>query len=624
MSKSPIFQNAEIFSEPVRLLIKESHAIFSTIPRNEADPNKVIAISRRYRSIIHECVDNLTRDLSTDHSSQIKTFRELEVIWNLCEILLLLDKATSNNNKISGTLIIQLQQWITLHLEELPAGAKKLLQTLNSGTYRYNADSDGEIYWDLLTKLVLRGDTKKAVHLLSSHTEFRRNDQMQLVANMLDTMPISNQYILHEFCNKWSSWTAWCKRELDTGQFKNNTHLLNIVRLLSHDKTVYDEYASSCESWYQLMVTYLMYSDPCILDTDLSDLCRRMISTFKKKNPLRADKSPESEFFNEIIISAFERDLLTVIANCCAYLEDNWWFVTHFVDLLHYSNQLQLHNIPESDKLRESFLQDYASTLFDEELLWPIGVSYLDKCLNTGVYFLEIVLSRIPLSIDDEVKANKIISIAKRRGLNNVPKSICLLMAKGWLAKTTRLNNESIRLDKSQQKRSSDKGLPHASNLSNALYWAVKSGDPNVITHIADQYLYYYCKTGTFPDDSLFESLRRLPLDNERLAFLAKYYEFRQLLNDSDEDLIDAGNLIRALLASKIYPKFFCHELLEDAKRLLELRPQLVFQPDNTLDLMRSIEEITKDNVSEGDVDLRKNLVKNMARALITPVGSDN
>lgn len=621
MSKAPIFKSTEIFSDPVRLLVKESHAIFSTIPRNEAELNKinVIAISRRYRSIIHECVDNLSRDLARDHSNQIKTFKELEVIWNLCEILLL-------DVSQPGTLIIQLRNWITLHLEELSAESKRILQSLDSGTYRYNQDNDGQIYWDLMTKLVLRGDTKKAIHLLSCHVDFRRNDQMQLVANMLDTMPLSNQYIVHEFCNKWSSWTAWCKRELDTGQFKNNTHLLNIVRLLSHDKSVYEEFASSCESWYQLMVAYLIYSDPCIRDTDLSELCRKMISTFKKNNSTHSDKGLECDFFDEIIISAFEYDLLTVIANCCAYLEDNWWFVTHFVDLLHCSNQLQMHNIPESDRLRESFLWDYACTLFDDELLWPIGVTYLDKCSNSGMYALEIVLSRMSLSIDDESKANKIISIAKRRGLNDIPKSVCTIMARGWLAKTTRLNDESIRFDKHQHqhKRSSDKGLPQAVNLSNALYWAVKSGDPALITYMSDQYLYYYCKTGTFPDDSIFESLRRLPLDNERLAFLAKYFEFRQLLHESDEDLMDAGNLIRALLASKIYPKFFCHELLEDAKRLLELRPQLVFKPDTTLDLMRSIEEITKENTADEDVELRKNLVKNMARALITPICSDN
>lgn len=608
MSKAPVFLNTEIFSSPVRLLVKESHAIFSTIPRDDIELNKanVIAISRRYRSILHECLENLIRDITTDHSSQIRTFKELEVIWNLCEILLL-DVAEA------GTLIIQLRHWISIHLKELPNEAKEILRNLERGTFCFTADCVPDVYWDLLTKLILRGETKRATELLSCHHEFSRNDQMQLVVSMLETMPLSNQYIVHEFCNKWSNWSAWCRRELDTGQFRNNTHLLNIVRLLGQDKSVYDDFASSCENWYQLMVAYLVYSDPCIRNTDLSDLCRKMISTFRKNQTM---SQPESDFFDEIIISAFEYDLLTVVANCCAYLDDNWWFVTHFIDLLHCCNQLQMHDIPESSKLREVFLQDYASSLFDDELLWPIGVSYLDKCPTTGMLLLEIVLSRIPLSINDEVKANKIMSIAKKRGLNSIPKSVCLLMARGWLSQTTRLSHK-------QRSAIQNKGLPHTVNLSNALYWAVKSGDTSIITYISDQYLYYYCKTGTFPDDSVFDSLRRLPLDNERLAFLSKYYEFRQLIQDSDEDLMEAGNLMRALLASKIYPKFFCHELLKDTRRLLDLRPQLVFQTDTTLDLMRSIEEITKGNAAEDDIDLRKNLVKNMARALITPVGSD-
>lgn len=619
MSKLPIFHSNEIFTNPVRLLVKESHAIFSTIPRMDTELNRAnrISISRRYRSILHECVENLSRDLATDHSKQIRIFKELEVIWNLCEILLLDVSQT-------GTLVMQLRNWVKMHFDVLSQEARDILRSLDAGNYQLKEDCISDVYWDLLTKLILRGDTNKAIQLLSCHHEFRINDQMQLIASMLETMPLSNQYIVHEFYNKWLNWSAWCKRERDTGQFKSNKHLLNIVRLLSQDTSVYEELAPSCETWYQLMITYLLYSDPCIRETDLSDLCRRMITTFREKHPKYANQTTfDDDPYDEIIISAFEYELISVIANCCAYFDDNWWFVTHFVDLLHCSDQLSIHDISEADRLRETFLQDYASTLFDDELLWPIGVSYLDKCPTSGMFFLEIILSRIPLSINDEVKANKVISIAKRRNLLNVSKSVSVLMARGWLSKTTRLNDENIKTDR-QHKRSTDKGLPQPVNLSNALYWAIRSGDTALITYISDQYLYYYCKTGTFPDNSVFESLRRLPLDNERLAFLAKYFEFKQILQESNEDLTDAGTLIRALLASEIYPKFFRHELLEDAKRLLDVGPQLIFHPDSTLDLMRSVDEITKEGTIEEDVELRKNLVRNMTKALITLDGSDD
>lgn len=619
MSKLPIFHSNEVFSNPVRLLVKESHAIFSTIPRKDTEVNRAnrIAISRRYRSILHECVENLSRDLAVDHSKQVKTFKELEVVWNLCEILLLDVSQT-------GTLVMQLRHWVKMHFDSMCQEARDILKSLEAGNLRLTEDSINDVYWDLLTQLVLQGDTNKAIQLLSCHHEFRVNDQMQLIASMLETMPLSTQYIVHEFYNKWLNWSTWCKRERDTGQFKSNKHLLNIVRLLSQDNSVYDEFASSCETWYQLMVAYLLYSDPCIRETELPDLCRKMITTFRENHPTYANQRTfDDDPYDEIIISAFEYELISVIANCCAYFDDNWWFVTHFVDLLHCSDQLSVHDITEADRLRETFLQDYASTLFNDELLWPIGVSYLDKCPTSGIFFLEIILSRIPLSINDEVKANKIISIARRRNLLNVSRSVCVLMAQGWLSRTVRLSDESIRTDK-QHKRSTDKPLPRAVNLSNALYWAVKSGDSALITYISDQYLYYYCKTGTFPDNSVFDSLRRLPLNNERLAFLAKYFEFKELSSEAKEDLTDASTLIRALLASEVYPKFFRYELLEDAKRLLDVGPQLVFHPDTTLDLMRSVEEITKDGMIEDDVELRKNLVRNMTKALITMDGSDN
>ena len=614
MSLLPIFRYDEFFTDPVRLLVKESHAIFANIPRDNVELNKsnAIAISRRYRSIVHECVENLTRDIQNDHSDQIKTFKEIEVVWHLCEILLLDVNQT-------GTLIMQLRHWTEIHFNEFSPEAKEMLKSLEEG-YRYTEDGDEDTYWSLLTKLVLRGETKRAIQLLSCHHDFHLNNQMQTVVSMLDSMPLSNQYMLHEFCRKWDTWSAWCKRERATGQFDSNPSLLNIVRLLSQDHSVYETFASSCETWYQLMVSYLFYSDPCIRleeGNGFSELCRRMISIFKKNNSKYAHLRPEPSSFDEIIISTFKYDLVSVIADSCAYFDDNWWFVTHFVDLLHCSNQLM--EITESDRLRETFLQDYASTLFDDELLWPIGVSYIDSCSKLGSFFLELLLSRINLDINDEVKAHKIISIAKRRGLATITKSICLLMARGWLSRTPRLGPETSRQGDKHKRQSSNK-LTNPINLANAFYWAVKSGDTPIITYISDQYLLYYCKTGTFPDVSVFESLRRTPLENERLAFLAKYFEFRQLMDSGDGDLSEAGSLMKALLASKVYPRFFCPILLDDLKKLLEVRPQLIFQPDKTLDLMRSVEEITKGSIIEEDIDLRKNLVRNMARALITPI----
>lgn len=621
MSQLPFFKYNHIFSAPVRLLIKESHAIFTTIPRNESEATKtdVVVISRRYRSIVHECVENLMKDITQDRSSQIKTFQDIEVIWSLCEILLLDVNQT-------GALIIQLKSWIKMHFDESRHNYRDILTSLDKGNFILsdNDSSEEERYWKLFVKLVILGELKKAIQLLKCHHSFTHSDQMQLLATIIERMPLSNQYIVHEFQNKWSAWTEWCRRELETGQFDHHPSLLKVVKLFAGDPLVYAAIACDCETWYQLMVATLLYTDPCIQDTDLPDLCRRTINIFKQNHPSYITSIEEFDELDEIIMSAFEYDLIQVIARCCSYLDDNWWFVTHFVDLLHCSDQLKIHDIIDSDKLRETFLQDYASTLFDDDHLWAIGVSYLDRCTNGGIYHLECLLSREALDINDEVKAHKIISIAKKRNLNSLARSVCLLLARKWVSKSPRLTEESIRVDK--YKGSRDVELPPAVNLSNALYWAVKSGDTPITTYMSDQCLFYYCKTGAFPDMSIFDSLRTIPLNNERLAFLAKYYEFKSKIQTpdlSDEDLNEAGNLIRALIGSKVFPKFICSELLKDVKELFELHPQLVYSPDKTLDLMRSVEEVTKEGKVPEDIDLRTGLIRNMARALIGPAVVD-
>lgn len=490
MSQLPFFNYTQIFTVPVKLLIRESHAIFGTIQRDHTDLSKqhVITISRRYRSVLHECIDNLTKDIETDHTEQIKTFRDIETIWSLCEILLLDVNPT-------GTLILQLKNWLKVHFDDFDSEAEAILANISESTVKH---------------------------------------------------------------------------------------------------------------------------------TDLYELSQHFVEIFKTKEPRYRSGQLISNDFAEIIISAFEFDLIHVIARCCSYLDDNWWFVTHFIDLLHCSNQLKVHDIVEADKLRDTFLHDYASTLFYDDQLWSMGVTYLDSCSELGSYFLEVLLSRIPVSLDDETKALRIISLAKKRGLTTLTSGISLLMARRWISKMPRLSDSSLKVDK--YKGSKDTDLPKPVILSNALYWAVKSGDTTVTTYISDQCLYYYSITGAFPEMSIFESLKRLPLNNERLAFLAKYYEFKTKIVSkdlSDAELADAGNLIKALIASKIYPRFISSELLRDVHFLLELDPQMVLPAEKTLELMRSIEEITREAKISEDLELRRGLVRNLARALITPISAD-
>lgn len=616
MSQLPFFKDDETFVGPVRLLVKESHTIFTEIPRkSELNKLDAIAISKTYRSIIHECVENLAKDILHPDSPQIKTFEALKIIWSLCEILFL-------DLNESAPLIILLKNWIRHTKNDLKPETNKILRELAEDNYKFSQNDDDRIYWNLFVNLIVGGDHRKALALLRSHYNFEQSAQIQLVANMIDRMPGSNQYIFHEFVNRWATWTEWCKQELETGQFSEHPVLLKVVRMFSRDLTVYDEVARDCDTWYQLMIAYLTHTDPLVRETDLADLGRKAIDIYKKNNP---DKSHTPESFDDILISAFEYDLVLVISRSCDFLDDSWWFVTHFIDLIHCSNQLKHHEIVEADKLRDTFLQDYASALFQDEQLWTIGVSYLDRCTSSSSFYLEALLARVPLDIDDEESANKIMSIAKKRGLNIFAKSICTIMARIWISKSHKLDNEDIRKDEvkgSKLKAKKKTTLPSTINLSNAMHWAIRSENSSIITYVCDQYLLYYCITGKFPGSSLFEQIKRSTLENDRLAFLREYHEYKQLQQqDSDEDILSkAGNLLRALLASKLYPEFFCQQLIKDSRDLLD-NSNLVLKSNQVLDMMKSIEEIKPHTQAEIDRrDISKSLVKSMAKALMRPV----
>lgn len=646
----PIFRSRSnlLANKCTRLLVKESHAIFESIqklPNQSSDVHnpmpraQMVSLSRRYRCIVHECIENLR---SSD--CNCKMFKEIEIIWNLCEILMLDVYQT-------GILITQLINWIKWHQEEPEPKAKAMLHSVDEGKADLAIEENEETYWSLTTKLALRGELKRAVKLLRCHPRYSTSDQFQIVAELLEKMPLSNQYLLHEFCMKWKSWSDLCQRELETGQFNDHPHLLTIMRVLAKDVDVFDEICHLYDNWFQLMVTYLLYNDPCIKETDLSQLCRTSIKIFNKHtnrlsnghdNYTNGDDTNQQEEineFDEIIISAFEYDLTQVIRYCCSYLDDNWWFVTHFVDLLHNSDQLKLHDINESSKLREFFLTDYARTLFDDPSLWTVGVVYLDQCATLGLHILEEQLIRVPIRRGQDKKAYKIIAIAASRGLVEITKSISRLMARNWFSSNLKLiDHPSSNYDHvPDENYNFDNIMSSPLDLANAMCWAVDSEDALLATYVADKFLYHYSKTGTFPDEDSLNNLKASMLISDRLAFLAKYYEFRQLMKG--KNLASAATLLVSLLVSKISPRFFSSTILLDAQTLLDVRPELLFSSQQILDLMTSLEEISKEHVYSPNSDhekercitkekekaLRMSLALNLARALtISDSSSDS
>lgn len=89
--------------------------------------------------------------------------------------------------------------------------------------------------------------------------------------------------------------------------------------------------------------------------------------------------------------------------------------------------------------------------------LWHLGIDYLDYCKQEGRAAIELLLPRI--SIRSERQANKLINLAKQRGLLTVEQDICKVLSK----------------------RAYD-----GERYGNALEWAIRSKDVLLVTGIAD------------------------------------------------------------------------------------------------------------------------------------------
>ena len=539
----------------------------------------LIKASRRYRSVIHSCFFNLSNSADESSLALSDLFCQMEVVWNLCEILFIDIQST-------GFLMNQLLVWIKWHFTRTNQMA---LQVMNA-----EMPSIEPNYWNVIMSYLLRGETENARLLLELHTNANDKEEFIRLRDLIQKMPIlANNYLLHEFYLRWQSWREDCEQSLSEGVFDINDKLKLIVRLMVGDIEAFKTVLHLFESWYHLMVSYLLFTDPCIKEHNLSDLCRQFIDLYATKEA----NQNANDSLDSVLTAAFSLDLTQVIQESNDCFDDNWWFATHFVDLLFNANQLDLHQIDFAQKFRDFFVIEYASSLVTSGNLWQFGIEYLCHCRENGLHYIELYLQAIDIS--NESDALRVINLTNKLGLDHITRSICKVLSRKWLCK--------------QQ-------------LGSALFWAVRSEDSALTNHIADIFLKEYNKNGEFPDEDVLSNSGKLMLISDRLTFLAKYYEFHQLLKD--HQLESAGQLLVSLLVSNIAPKFFIVRLLMDSLPLLETQ-NIVFNSEQTSQLLESLEDILTFgcNSRQSDVDidylkerqdiLRLAIARNLARNYI-------
>jgi len=370
--------------------------------------------------------------------------------------------------------------------------------------------------------------------------------------------------------------------------------------MLAGEEAVLEQHKDILQSWYQLTLVKLLYTDPTVTTSNLKGYtisCIELFDGICNLTPL-----------DEIIVSCFANDVHKVIDKCSECLP-SWWLSAHLSDLLYHAGKLK--NDQFGANLRDHLIIEYSKSLLANQSLTTIAADYLMACPEQG---RDILGSHIDqMTITTEKEALKAIRMCEKFGFGSIAHAIC--------------------------KRIGMKALSRK-RLGVSLSWCLRSKDEEFASFLTEQFLNHYAENGGFVQQDLIENLGSGMLLNNKLTFLAKYHEFHKLYGNSD--FKQAGLLLTSLLTSNLAPKRFWLILLLDALPLLE-HDEIIFSSEQTFELMHSLKELqliqdatdtianwrklnpaVDDEEEKDKIDLLQlGLSRNLSRALLVEAGDD-
>ncbi|XP_062507597.1 nuclear pore complex protein Nup85-like [Corticium candelabrum] len=571
-----------------RKLANQSHGVFMDLQEvgvGVGQQQSLVKLSRSYRAIIHACVldlnnaaDRADDSLVSNYQEQCQLFEMTELMWHLSEILFIECAPASS-------VLPCLLEWVRWHNPRVTELAYEITNHPAPGRHPE--------YWDVIKLLILHGKPQEARNLLMQHPARRHgiHDGFSILDELLRKMPLQSygNHSVSEFTLQWQHWREECLLRLHDGTFNTNTNLEHIAKLLCGDREAFIEAKHLCGSWYFLMVSRLLFSDPAIQAINLHMNAQPSIL-------LMDDNDAHWTKLDDILLAMLKYDIPQVISLISSVF-GNWWFVAHLADLLHHAGQLESHQLEYGSSMREFLLLEYGSSLMSHTSLWQLGVDYFLQCSVYGKQYLETYLDRI--APDSDMKAIKVLRLCNKSGLTELGCSICKKMA--------------------MKAKQSDR-------LGSSLNWAIRSKNASFASIIANKFLSQYAESGSFPCLDVVDHLNPAMLINDQIIFLAKYREFHRLYSYSR--LKEAACLLVNLLTSRLAPKEYWFMLLIDCLPLLEL-DEVVFATDQTYELLQCLEEIEglrelDGKGGEDDIDtahtekvqlVRIGLATNLARA---------
>lgn len=187
----------------------------------------------------------------------------------------------------------------------------------------------------------MQGQIEVARTLLQLHSASKSNP-FRLVDQILKNMPlyhILNGIFTTEFQLKWKHWLVDTQSKIDAKLFISEPNLDFLMRLVIGEETAWSQAMSFCETWYELLPAWLLYTEPMVKSYELGKFAKLCIQRMEGKDEMR--------HLDKVLLATMEFDVMEVIKEI-QQMSENGWFVTHLTDLLYHCGKLR-----ELDKLEK-------------------------------------------------------------------------------------------------------------------------------------------------------------------------------------------------------------------------------------------------------------------------------
>ncbi|CAH8549032.1 unnamed protein product [Heterobilharzia americana] len=602
--------------EFMRRFAKSSYEIFAALQKN-TDQNLFINYSVQYRGTLAACSNEISTFLKffddigdarlmhlTAQGNLIQTF---ELLWHLAELVFI-------QVSPSGYLALSLCSWFYLQSQEAANCAREFLEAANREQTSHVLLRDklnnlksfetNKHFWPTVLSLVLQAKCQEAAGLLVLHSNSNGRG-LRSLRQLLASMPIASRAEKEgtwaefgvQFSQAWNYWQAECEHRLSSGEFDHVggdttsvDYIRLIVNILSGRTSVWDdprilEVTRGPRGWFFRFVSFVFYTDQLVTVDGLSSDLDRWLALTSKGNPEPGSNFDQS--VDALITSIFRVDIFSFVRISSEKLS-NWWFVTHFTNLLSHIypgvlNDLQgarkhdemsidsFTEISHKSSLVEFFLLGYAESLASESSLLPIALGYLDHCKSGRALQSALILKHaVPVSTR---ATNWFISQAKVRGLHSTSEELAKLNCRRYLSLSLHSSENSshtisrcvptciavgwalLAHDYPIVSRLAEISLARDCGFTNK---DISDGDrrifPPASTEVAElaAIILGFCRGSSFSEPSSNSAktteISHLQLSPE-LAFLVRYAELQQCFNDGDcEGAVD--RLIDLLLTS--------------------------------------------------------------------------